>query len=102
MKLAKIIKHCRIDKPEKFKLADFDPAETFGLPTDIEQVRAIVADGVARLEDMQERLYAHGRCAVLIVLQGMDAAGKDALVRHSRRPQARCLGDRLRRDRRGD
>ena len=53
MKLAKIIKRCRIDKPEKFKLADFDPAETFGLPTDIEQVRAILANGVARLEDMR-------------------------------------------------
>jgi hypothetical protein len=26
MKLAKIVKHCRIDKPSKFKLADFDPA----------------------------------------------------------------------------
>jgi PPK2 family polyphosphate:nucleotide phosphotransferase len=82
MKLAKIIKHCRIDKPEKFKLADFDPAETFGLPTDIEQVRAILADGVARLEDMQERLYADGRCAVLIVFQGMDAAGKDGVIKH--------------------
>jgi PPK2 family polyphosphate:nucleotide phosphotransferase len=82
MKLAKIIKHCRIDKPEKFKLADFDPAETCGLPTDIEQVRAILADGVTRLEDMQERLYAHGRWAVLIVLQGMDAAGKDGVIKH--------------------
>jgi hypothetical protein len=46
MKLAKIVKHCRIDKPGKFKLADFDPAETFGLPTDIEEVRAILAEGV--------------------------------------------------------
>jgi PPK2 family polyphosphate:nucleotide phosphotransferase len=82
MKLAKIIKQCRIDKPEKFKLADFDPAETFGLPSDIEQVRAILADGVARLEDMQERLYADGRCAVLIVFQGMDAAGKDGVIKH--------------------
>ena len=82
MKLAKIVKHCRIDKPGKFKLADFDPAETFGLATDIEQVRAILADGVARLEDMQERLYAHGRWAVLIVLQGMDAAGKDGVIKH--------------------
>ena len=82
MKLAKIIKHCRIDKPEKFKLADFDPAESFGLSTDIEQVRAILADGVARLEDMQERLYAHARWAVLIVLQGMDAAGKDGVIKH--------------------
>ncbi|MGN6750178.1 MAG: polyphosphate kinase 2 family protein [Xanthobacteraceae bacterium] len=82
MKLAKIVKHCRIDKPDKFKLADFDPAESFGLPTDIEDVRAILADGVARLEDMQERLYAHGRWAVLIVLQGMDAAGKDGVIKH--------------------
>src|ERR1700751_5766920 len=82
MKMAKIIKQCRIDKPEKFKLADFDPAETFGLPTDIEQVRAILAEGVARLEDMQERLYADGRCAVLIVFQGMDAAGKDGVIKH--------------------
>ncbi len=82
MKLAKIVKHCRIDKPEKFKLADFDPAETFGLSTDIEQVGAILADGVVRLEDMQERLYAHGRWAVLIVLQGIDAAGKDGVIKH--------------------
>jgi PPK2 family polyphosphate:nucleotide phosphotransferase len=82
MKLAKIVKRCRIDKPGKFKLADFDPAERFGLPTDIEQVRATLTDGVARLEDMQERLYAHGRWAVLIVLQGMDAAGKDGVIKH--------------------
>jgi PPK2 family polyphosphate:nucleotide phosphotransferase len=82
MKLAKIVKHCRIDKPDKFKLADFDPAETFGLSTDVEQVGAILADGVERLGDMQERLYAHGRWAVLIVLQGMDAAGKDGVIKH--------------------
>jgi PPK2 family polyphosphate:nucleotide phosphotransferase len=82
MKLAKIVKHCRIDKPDKFKLADFDPAESFGLSTDIDEVRAILAEGVARLEDMQERLYAHGRWAVLIVLQGIDAAGKDGVVKH--------------------
>ena len=82
MKLAKIVKRCRIDKPGKFTLADFDPAECFGLSTDIEKVRAILADGVARLEDMQERLYAHGRWSVLIVLQGMDAAGKDGVIKH--------------------
>jgi PPK2 family polyphosphate:nucleotide phosphotransferase len=82
MKLAKIVKRCRIDKPGKFKLAVFDPAERFGLSTDIEQVRATLTDGVARLGDMQERLYAHGRWAVLIVLQGMDAAGKDGVIKH--------------------
>ena len=82
VKLAKIVKHCRIDKPGKLKLADFDPAETFGLPTDIEEVRAVLADGVARLEEMQERLFAHARWSVLIVLQGMDAAGNDGVIKH--------------------
>src|SRR6516225_3915058 len=82
MKLAKIVKDCRIDKPEKFKLADIDPAETFGLSTDIDEVRAVLAEGVARLGDMQERLFAHARWAVLIVLQGMDAAGKDGVIKH--------------------
>jgi len=82
MKLAKIVKDCRIDKPEKFKLADVDPAETFGLSTDIDEVRAVLAEGVARLGDMQERLFAHARWAVLIVLQGMDAAGKDGVIKH--------------------
>jgi PPK2 family polyphosphate:nucleotide phosphotransferase len=82
MKLAKIVKQCRIDKPEKFKLADHDPAERFGLSTDIEDVRPILAEGMSRLSQIQERLYADGRWAVLVVLQGIDAAGKDSLVKH--------------------
>jgi len=82
MKLAKIVKRCRIDKPEEFKLADHDPAERFGLSTDIEKVRPVLAQGIARLGDMQDRLYAHGRWAVLVVLQGMDAAGKDGVIKH--------------------
>src|SRR6516162_7046890 len=82
MKLAKIVKRCRIDKPEKFKLSNFDPAECFGLSTDIEEGRVILPEGVARLKDMQERRYAHARWSVLIVLQGMDAAGKDGVIKH--------------------
>jgi PPK2 family polyphosphate:nucleotide phosphotransferase len=82
MKFAKILKHCRIDKPQHFKLADHDPAERFGLSTDIDDVKTMLAAGVARLEEMQQRLYAHGQWAVLIVLQGMDAAGKDGVIKH--------------------
>jgi len=82
MKFAKIVKRCRIDKPGHFKLADHDPAERFGLSTAIEDVRPILADGVAKLEDLQQRLFADGRWAVLIVLQGMDAAGKDGVIKH--------------------
>jgi PPK2 family polyphosphate:nucleotide phosphotransferase len=82
MKLAKIVKRCRIDKPEEFNLTDHDPAERFGLPTDIKEVQTVLARGVDRLTDMQDRLYAHGRWAVLVVLQGMDAAGKDGVIKH--------------------
>jgi PPK2 family polyphosphate:nucleotide phosphotransferase len=82
MKLGKVVKHCRIDKPAKFKLADHDPAERFGLSTDIEDIRPILAEGMSRLSELQERLYADGRWAVLIVLQGMDAAGKDGVIKH--------------------
>jgi len=82
MKLSKIIKTCRIDKPQHFRIADHDPAEKFGLSLDEEAVIAMLADGIVRLRGMQDRLYAQDRWAVLIVLQGMDAAGKDGTVEH--------------------
>jgi PPK2 family polyphosphate:nucleotide phosphotransferase len=82
MKLAKIVKHCRIDKPEHFRLADHDPSARFGLSTEIDDVKPMLADGVARLEELQQRLYADGQWALLIVLQGMDAAGKDGVIKH--------------------
>jgi PPK2 family polyphosphate:nucleotide phosphotransferase len=82
MKLTKVLKACRIDKPQHFRLADHDPAQTFGLSTNIEDVKPMLKDGVARLTELQQRLYANGRWAVLVVLQGMDAAGKDGVVKH--------------------
>lgn len=78
----KIVKKCRVDKPRHFKLTDHDPAETFGLSTDIEAVTPILAGGVVKLEELQQRLYAQGQWGVLIVLQGMDAAGKDGVIKH--------------------
>jgi PPK2 family polyphosphate:nucleotide phosphotransferase len=82
MKLAKILKHCRVDKPGHFRLADYDPAETFGLSGETEDVKAALADGIARLAKLQELLYAQDRWSLLIVLQGMDAAGKDGVIKH--------------------
>jgi PPK2 family polyphosphate:nucleotide phosphotransferase len=82
MKLAKIVKHCCIEKPGHFRLADRDPAECFGLSTAIDDVRPMLEDGIARLAELQERLYAQGQWAVLLVLQGIDAAGKDGVIKH--------------------
>jgi PPK2 family polyphosphate:nucleotide phosphotransferase len=82
MKVGKIIKHCRIDKPRHFRLADCDPAETFGLALDKDEVNTMLADGITRLAGLHDRLFAQDRWAVLIILQGMDAAGKDSIIKH--------------------
>lgn len=82
MKLAKIVKGFRIDKPEKFKLADHDCANTGGLDIEKAEAKAMLAEGVQRLAAMQEKLYAQDRWSVLIVFQAMDAAGKDSAIKH--------------------
>jgi len=82
MKLPKILKTCRVDESGRFRLADCDPAESFGLDISKAEVKAMLADGIARLAALQEGLYAQNRWAVLIVLQGMDAAGKDSVIKH--------------------
>ena len=82
MKLPKIVERCRIDKPERFRLADHDPAENFGLAIDKDSVKAMLSEGLARLTERQVVLYAQSQWAVLVVLQGMDAAGKDSVIKH--------------------
>jgi PPK2 family polyphosphate:nucleotide phosphotransferase len=77
---SKLIKRLRIDDPDGFRLAAFDPADTGGL--DKRDAQAMLADDVKRLAELQQRLYADGRWAVLVVLQGMDAAGKDGVIEH--------------------
>jgi len=82
MKLDQIAKRYRIDQPGKFKLADHDPADCCGLTIDKDEAKALLKEGVERLAELQERLYAENRWSVLMVLQAMDAAGKDSLIKH--------------------
>jgi PPK2 family polyphosphate:nucleotide phosphotransferase len=72
----------RIDNPDKFHLADCDTAETAGIAHDKKGGKAMLAEDVERLGDLQKRLYADGRWAVLIILQGMDTGGKDGVISH--------------------
>jgi PPK2 family polyphosphate:nucleotide phosphotransferase len=80
MKLAKAIKGICVTKPKKFRIADYDPAATYGATK--EEAEQLLAGDVGRLADLQERLWAQNRWAVLVILQGMDAAGKDGVVKH--------------------
>jgi PPK2 family polyphosphate:nucleotide phosphotransferase len=77
---AKFLENYRVDKPDRFRLASVDCADTGNVDKDA--AGAMLADEVKQLSDLQERLYANHRWAVLIVLQGMDAAGKDSVVAH--------------------
>ena len=82
MKLDSIAKRFRIDKPDKFRLSKHDTAECCGLSIDKDDAKGMLAEGVKRLKGLQEKLYADGRWSVLIVVQAMDAAGKDSLIEH--------------------
>jgi len=82
MELYSIAKRFRIDQPEKFRLSKHDPAECCGLTVDKKEAKVMLAQGIERLSTLQERLHADDRWSVLIVLQAMDAAGKDSIIKH--------------------
>jgi len=82
MELYSIAKRFRIDKPDKFRLSKHDPGECCGLTVDKKEAQAMLAAGIDQLAELQQRLYAEDRWSVLIVLQAMDAAGKDSIIKH--------------------
>jgi len=82
MPLIKALRRLRIDKPDKFRLADYDPADTCGLDLEKAEAKTMLANGVERLAALQEKLYAQDHWAVLAIFQAMDAAGKDGAIKH--------------------
>lgn len=66
------MKQFRIDQPERFHLALVDPADTGGFKFNKDSADAMLAQNIERLARLQERLYAHGQWALLVVLQGLD------------------------------
>jgi PPK2 family polyphosphate:nucleotide phosphotransferase len=62
------------------RLADIDPGATFGRSK--QSAAAELARDLARLTDLQERLWAEHRHKVLVVLQGIDTAGKGGTIEH--------------------
>ncbi len=79
---SEIINRLRIDKGDGFRLADRDPHDTYGLDIGKKDAPDLLDEGIKRLAKLQERLYAGGRWAVLAVLQGLDTAGKDGVIKH--------------------
>jgi PPK2 family polyphosphate:nucleotide phosphotransferase len=90
MKLKEIVKRSaaladpyRVTDGERFRLKDIDPDDT-GDFKDEDRSRAEegLVMGVRALAELQDRLYAQDRWAVLLIFQAMDAAGKDGAIKH--------------------
>jgi PPK2 family polyphosphate:nucleotide phosphotransferase len=82
MKAERLIRRLRIDNPGRFRLASFDCADTCGMGLDSSDIKTMLAKDIERLSDLQKRLYATNQWSVLVVLQGMDTAGKDGVITH--------------------
>jgi PPK2 family polyphosphate:nucleotide phosphotransferase len=66
---------------KKVKLADYDPDDTLGFHKG-GRVERLTAKAIARLDELQNLLWADKRYALLVVLQAPDAGGKDGTIRH--------------------
>ncbi len=71
----------RIKANEKIKLKSL-PTNIKKKPVSKEKAQAMLQKGILELANMQDKLYAHNEISVLIVLQAMDAAGKDGTIKH--------------------
>ena len=73
----------RITDGKKFTLRDIDPGDTGGLEAeDKPKAKELLVVGVETLSELQERLYADKQWALLVILQALDAAGKDGTIKH--------------------
>lgn len=77
----KFAKPFRVEHGKKFRLKDHDPADTAKLHSQ-ERAGELLAKGIARMAELQDKLYAQDRWGLLLIFQAMDAAGKDSVIKH--------------------
>src|SRR5438876_12193521 len=91
MKTKEIIKRARefaepfrISKGKDFCRKAVDPDDTLEFTKEADKPRAkeALATGVTALDELQDKLYAQDKWAVLLIFQAMDAAGKDGPIKH--------------------
>ena len=75
------IEKFKITGKEKFLLTDFDTRNTTGFKTS-ESVKKVIMQNIKELSLLQDKFYADGKTALLIIFQAMDAAGKDSAIKH--------------------
>src|ERR1051325_7978221 len=79
-----LAKPFRVSKGKNFRLKDVNPDDTLDFTKEADKPRAkeALTRGVAALAELQDKLYAQDKWAVLLIFQAMDAAGKDGAIKH--------------------
>jgi PPK2 family polyphosphate:nucleotide phosphotransferase len=77
----KLVKPYRIEDGKHFRLKDHDPGHTAGVKTK-DEAKQLLEEGVQKLAALQDKLYAQDSWALLLIVQAMDAAGKDGVIKH--------------------
>jgi PPK2 family polyphosphate:nucleotide phosphotransferase len=72
----------QVEPGSKVDLGDIDTRSTAGAPGDKEETGEAVEGMLDELAGLQERLYAEGQRSLLVVLQAIDAGGKDGTIKH--------------------
>jgi PPK2 family polyphosphate:nucleotide phosphotransferase len=78
-----LAKEYRVTDGDRFRLKKADPGDTLKLgDEDKPRAKEMLAEGVQVLCELQDKLYAQDRWALLLIFQAMDAAGKDGAIKH--------------------
>lgn len=81
-KFLRALESYHITDGDKFSLSNHDPDDDGGLDLSKEDGAHLLKEVKAQLQELQELLYANQTRSLLIILQGMDAAGKDGTIKH--------------------
>jgi PPK2 family polyphosphate:nucleotide phosphotransferase len=79
--LAVNLRPYRVDSSRRFSLRDHDPSFV-PRGTTRESAEQVLTSHIEQLRALQDKLYAEHRWSLLLILQGMDAAGKDSTIKH--------------------
>jgi PPK2 family polyphosphate:nucleotide phosphotransferase len=73
----------RVEGGKGFRLKDIEPDDTADLKSEAKEVaQTLLKQGVERMCELQDKLYAENRRGLLLIFQAMDAAGKDSTIKH--------------------
>jgi PPK2 family polyphosphate:nucleotide phosphotransferase len=84
-RLSALIEKCRVPSGRRVRLNDYDTSwggKPLRKKFNRQMLESLLADDIAKLAKAQELLYAADSWSVLLILQAMDAAGKDSTIKH--------------------